>query len=60
MLDPDRTENVNRNLVATIKPVKVSPMPSNLLDAMDENEILDLLAYLYARGDPTHEAFQKK
>lgn len=38
---------------------KTSPMPANLIDVLTREEILDLLAYLKAGGDPQATAFQK-
>ncbi|MGB7159779.1 MAG: hypothetical protein WBD40_17060, partial [Tepidisphaeraceae bacterium] len=37
----------------------VSTMPKNLLDNLSEEEILDLLAYLRAAGNPNDIAFEK-
>ncbi|MFH1300176.1 MAG: hypothetical protein ABIK07_03875, partial [Planctomycetota bacterium] len=39
---------------------KTSPMPASLINVLTQEEILDLLAYLKAGGDPQAEAFQKK
>lgn len=37
---------------------KTSPMPAHLVNVLTRNEILDLLAYLKAGGDPQNTAFQ--
>jgi hypothetical protein len=37
---------------------KISPMPTNLLDPLTREEILDLLAYLISGGDRRHEVFR--
>ncbi|MEN9576187.1 MAG: hypothetical protein RL514_4042 [Verrucomicrobiota bacterium] len=37
---------------------EVSPMPSGLLNSLRLDQILDLLAYLEAAGDPKHRNFQ--
>lgn len=37
---------------------KASPMPANLVNVLTQDEILDLLAYLKAGGDPQNSAFQ--
>jgi hypothetical protein len=45
-----------------VESVKVSPvslMPQDLLKTLNENEVLDLLAYLLSRGDPSHTMFKK-
>jgi hypothetical protein len=34
-------------------------MPKGLLDKLTREEILDLLAYIVARGDPHHRLFQE-
>lgn len=34
-----------------------SAMPAGLLNTLDESEVLDLLAFLLAKGDPQHSAF---
>ncbi len=38
---------------------KTSPMPANLIDVLTREEILDLLAYLKAGGNPEDAAFKK-
>ena len=43
----------------TVKPSPVSLMPENLLGTLNENEVLDLLAYLLSRGDPNDPMFRK-
>jgi hypothetical protein len=35
-------------------------MPKDLLKPLNENEVLDLLAYLLSRGDPNHPMFKKE
>jgi len=60
MLDPNKLVNVNRNNIDTLEPAKVSMMPENLLDTFTRDEILDLLAYLYSRGDRNHAMFKRK
>ncbi len=38
---------------------RTSMMPTGLLDTMTEEEVLDLMAYLLSRGDPTNAMFEK-
>jgi putative heme-binding domain-containing protein len=38
---------------------KVSIMPQGLLDKLTREEVLDLFAYLYARGDRKHEIYSE-
>jgi len=42
------------------KPLKTSLMPNGLLKTLKKEEILDLLAYIVARGKPDHPAFRKE
>jgi putative heme-binding domain-containing protein len=51
MLEPGRTTNVRRADIEEIQPSLVSPMPAGLLNSLNEQEILDLVAFLLARGD---------
>ncbi len=59
MLDPNKLTNVNRNLIDTIESSKISMMPNGLIDGLDREEILDLIAYLYSRGDRNHKMFRR-
>ena len=52
-------DTIARADIASMAPSKVSPMPANLLDTLSEGELLDLLAFLRAGGDPTDPAFAK-
>lgn len=58
MLDPAQVIAVKRSEIAKIEPSPVSPMPEGLLAPMQQDEILDLLAYLLAGGDPAHPIFK--
>jgi putative heme-binding domain-containing protein len=60
MLDPNKLENVNRKNIDSIKPSKVSMMPEGLIDVLTQDEILDLVAYLYSRGNRNAPMFAKK
>jgi hypothetical protein len=47
--------------VSDIDERKKSPtsiMPKGLLDKLTREEILDLVAYVFAGGDPKHKVFQ--
>jgi putative heme-binding domain-containing protein len=39
---------------------KTSLMPEKLLNTLNENEVLDLMAYLLSRGDPNDPMFRKR
>jgi putative heme-binding domain-containing protein len=60
MLDPNKLVNVDRNKIDTIEPSRVSLMPQGLFDVLTESEVLDLVAYLYSRGDPNSKVFRKQ
>ncbi len=57
MLDPGNQTNVDRRSVEQVIPSSISMMPTGLFDTFHRNEILDLLAYLQAGGDPNNELF---
>jgi len=59
MLDPNDIVLVNAKDVKSIKPSKLSPMPEGLLNRLNQDEILDLLAYLLSRGDRANPMFAK-
>jgi len=59
MLDANKLTNVNRNLIESITTSKISMMPDGLIDGLQREEILDLVAYLYSRGDRNHKMFRK-
>jgi putative heme-binding domain-containing protein len=55
-----KTEPVvlKRSDIVERKRVPTSLMPKGLLDKLTREEILDLVAYIAARGDPHHKVFQ--
>ena len=53
MFDPNGFTNVNRKDIESIENSKVSPMPEGLLNTLQKDEILDLLAYLLSGGQTT-------
>ncbi len=56
-LEPGRVE-VNKSDVDTIGLSKVSPMPEHLVDGLQADEILDLIAYLESQGRKEYPAFK--
>ncbi len=58
MLDPGRMINVPRDKVEEMKASPVSLMPEGLLDTLDRDEVLDLVAYLLSRGDRSDPMFK--
>jgi putative heme-binding domain-containing protein len=62
LLDPEdstKVVEVKKSKVEEMKPSLVSVMPEGALKTLNENEVLDLLAYLLSRGDPKHSMFHK-
>lgn len=58
MLDPGNFTNIVRSSIAETKPSQVSMMPSGLLNTLSADDVLDLLAYLGAGGNPKDSRFQ--
>ena len=59
MLDPGNMTNIRRGDVEDMKASPVSMMPEGLLDTLNRDELLDLVAYLLSRGDRTNPMFQR-
>jgi putative heme-binding domain-containing protein len=59
MMDPGSSTRVDRINIDSMKPSKVSMMPTGLLDTFKEDEILDLMAYMLSRGDRGNAMFKK-
>ena len=57
MLDPNSTVTVDRKMIDEQQPSKVSMMPSGLLNTLNDEELLDLMAYLLSRGDANGPMF---
>jgi putative heme-binding domain-containing protein len=60
MLDANKLVLVNRNLIDSIETSKISMMPEGLIDGLERDEILDLVAYLYSRGDRNNKVFRRE
>jgi putative heme-binding domain-containing protein len=56
-LSPETVE-IGKSLIVKREISPVSPMPPGLLNALKENHLLDLLAFIEAGGDPKHRNFQ--
>jgi putative heme-binding domain-containing protein len=56
-LAPDTIE-IGKSQIAKREVSAVSPMPPGLLNALKAEQILDLLAFIEAGGDPKHKDFQ--
>jgi len=62
VIDPEnstKTVELKKDDVVSVKPSNVSLMPEKLLNSLNENEVLDMLAYMLSRGDSGHAMFKK-
>jgi hypothetical protein len=50
---------INKADIATKGTRKVSMMPPSLINALNQDELLDLLAYLVSGGNQADKMFQK-
>ncbi len=57
MFDPSQIVTLNRKQIKSIELSKVSPMPEGLLDVLQQDEVLDLMAYVLSGGDPHNKMF---
>lgn len=58
LTDPNQTVRIDRKEIEEMIISKASPMPTGLLNRMEKDEILDLIAYIISGGDPKHEVFE--
>jgi putative heme-binding domain-containing protein len=58
MLDPSAQVSIDRTKIEEVKPSPTSMMPQGLLNTLDRDEVLDLLAYLLSRGDRDNPMFR--
>ena len=58
--DSSKVAEIPRKSIEAIKPSTVSLMPEKLLAPLNEDEVLDLLAYLLSRGDATDAMFRSR
>lgn len=58
-VDASKIVELDADDVEEVLPSKTSLMPKDLIDALGEQEVLDLLAYLYSRGNPNDPMFAK-
>jgi putative heme-binding domain-containing protein len=62
VVDPEDSSKITEIKLTDIEErrvSKVSLMPEKLLNDLNENEVLDMLAYMLSRGDPNHAMFKK-
>jgi len=55
---PEQITIIPKDEIDEIIPSKLSTMPEGLLMTLTRDEILDLLAFIEASGDPKHKCFQ--
>ena len=58
MTDPNAITILKVGDVEEMRPSKVSMMPEDLLNTLSKNDVLDLLAYMLARGDKQDSRFK--
>jgi putative heme-binding domain-containing protein len=58
--DATKIETVAKADVEEIKPSTTSIMPADLLKTLNEDEVLDLMAFLLSRGNAGDKMFEKK
>lgn len=58
MLDPGALVGVDRKQIDVMMPSKTSMMPKGLLNTLNQDEVLDLMAYLLSRGDRSNAMFR--
>ncbi len=58
--DSSKVTEIPRASIEAIKPASVSLMPENLLSVLNENEVLDLMAYILSRGDASDAMFRPR
>lgn len=57
--DVNKVVEIPKDEVDEVTPSKVSLMPKDLLKTLNQQEVLDLLAYLQSRGNPNDTMFAK-
>jgi putative heme-binding domain-containing protein len=57
--EPGKTVAVRKADIERMVPSDLSPMPSGLLSILEREEILDLVAFIAAQGNPDHPAFRR-
>jgi hypothetical protein len=56
-VDPTKTVVIEKSNVDEMEPAKASMMPAKLLNELNQEEVLDLLAYMLSRGNPQSNIF---
>ncbi len=59
LTNPDQRVGIDRKTVQSIELSKVSPMPPMLLSMLNQEEVLDLVAFILSGGDAANPMFAK-
>jgi putative heme-binding domain-containing protein len=57
--DPTKITEIARSDIEELQPSAVSIMPADLLKPLNQDEVLDLLAYLLSRGEKNNPMFRR-
>lgn len=57
MLDPSKLTTLKRDDIAETFEAKISMMPTGLLDTLTADDVVDLVTYLRAGGNPNHPLY---
>ena len=57
--DSSKVVEIKKDNIEAMRVSKLSLMPEKLLNELNENEVLDMLAYMLSRGDPNGPMFKK-
>jgi putative heme-binding domain-containing protein len=57
LMRPSQTTSVSQDVIVSERALPVSVMPSGLVDALNEDELLDLVAFVTSGGDEHHRVF---
>ncbi|MEO2010101.1 MAG: hypothetical protein ABGX22_15610, partial [Pirellulaceae bacterium] len=57
-VDPTKIIELAKADIEQTQPSRVSLMPKDLLNSLNEDEVLDLLAYMMSRGNPNAPLFK--
>ncbi len=56
--DANKVVTIKKDDIDELRPSPTSLMPENLLDRLNRDEVLDLIAYMLSRGNPSDRMFQ--
>lgn len=59
LMAPGEMTTIKTNDIASTEPTPVSMMPPGLLNMLEDDDVLDLLAYILSKGDESNPLFQK-